>query len=1688
MHHIRVLLAALFALSLLPATASADLRSPVMGETSLLSQLPSSRTYRPAIASSGNTTFVVYGEQATGVTVHRITATGTEIGLPKTLQEPSTLATEDAQVAVSGDDVYVAWLQGAASLSERHAVVAASHDGGRTWGRPVLAGRPTGRGAWDLRLAADGDVVFVTYSDQLNRVWTAGSRDGGSTFPCFALVNEPGDEPNGSPYDVAVDGDHVYWTWLDGNVDVMVRRSTDAGRTVEAATQLRDGSLADHPGTPTVAADDGTVAVAFSREHERRREDGSTDFFWQPQVVTSGNGGGSWTHHAIGGDATRCLGDHCSGPYGLDVDDQRVYIGWRARGKMWIAQSTNGGAGFGPAQELGPYSYTWNTSQHPDVSAHDDSVVATWHTAPDPASYDLDPVAAFSSDHGQTFALHTVDSAPGKDLLPVTAAWGPDPRGASFAWWTWGPTWQHDDSQVKFAPMSAATPDVQVIDVRPAQAAQDAARLAAGRKTTIRTLVRSLGAIRTTVKAKVELAYDDENGTRVERTVEEDVVIRPGLNPVQLLAGDPVEVGQGRITAKVTLNPNGSDADAGNNTGEGSRAVVRPRALKVLFVPVAADNETPPSCREVQDLSEGAERFIEASWPVDPERFATVADCATLLRHTAPLTQSTLMGPGELMQRIDRLKYTAGDIDKVIGVVPQGWFARQQIAGFADALGIAPNGGGFDSGLAERQNTGGWVVAHEIAHSYGWTEDETTKHHLNDEPAPGFWQAERRDVAGTTRDFMHFNTNGGDVASPTGRWTSKATWDFLTEELSTGPIEGLAANDALSLTGTVRADGTVSAGPAFVGDGDADPDTTGALTAELLDGNGGVVATRRFGATNELGPIGTATATRDSHIVTDDAAFSLRLPAVDSARTLRIKRGTDVVLTRARSANAPVVQVATPAKVELGADLKITWTASDADGDALTSLVAVSTDGGTTWRSLGDATTTKELTVKATAQLAGDDVRVRVTTTDGWNTTTSTSGAVTVGGQLSDGKIVAASSARGIVTADLDGANLQVIAAGGHEPRWSPDGRRFTWRNGGVHVADADGSDVRKLTTTGVLTPVWMPDGDRIIANASGTTPMIDAETGAALGNFPAPGLVCGFMRDGSRYLGGWNGPPLTFTLYRADGTQGVNYPSTLNGMSCLSFSPDGRSAVTTRHGVGDKLDVVVVDLQTGAARNLTNGAFGGYNADPKWSPTGEWIVWASNKDRAGSTGFGSTDVWKIRPDGTGAVKVLDGKPTNTSYVDPDVQPRRGLAPDPEPTLEERDPVAAAGDASGAEGAEIELDARASKPGAEGSAITAYGWDLDADGTFTDATGATPKATFPDDGSYPVSVLVTDAKGRTATATATVTVGNASPEVFSAKLGDGEPANFNAYLVDAGADELTATVYWNGSAAGETVPLISTADGFRVSASRDGGATSARVVVTDGDGGSDAAEATRVIAPVDAAPTVADATAEVVAGESVDLPLPARDPEDGQLTYEVVDQPAHGTVQLRASSPDPSAPDVTYTAGEATGPVTFTYRVSDGGHTSATATVTVDVKPRPEDVVVPPEPETPATELPRTAREGSKPIDQRQVAEETTSAATAQPTKVDQVVTLPSPRACVSRRAFTIRIKKGDYKQVTVHVNGKRVKVVRSFRTTARVDLRGLPKGRFKVKIAVTLKTGKVIKSTRAYKTCTPGKKKGVRS
>lgn len=113
------------------------------------------------------------------------------------------------------------------------------------------------------------------------------------------------------------------------------------------------------------------------------------------------------------------------------------------------------------------------------------------------------------------------------------------------------------------------------------------------------------------------------------------------------------------------------------------------------------------------------------------------------------------------------------------------------------------------------------------------------------------------------------------------------------------------------------------------------------------------------------------------------------------------------------------------------------------------------------------------------------------------------------------------------------------------------------------------------------------------------------------------------------------------------------------------------------------------------------------------------------------------------------------------------------------------------------------------------------------------------------------------------------------------------------------------------------------------------------------------------------------------------------------------------------------------------------------------------------------------------------------VATSVTAAAAARLEKLSAaaIIRLPSAKACVSRRRLRIRLvrpKTTALVSAVVLVNGKAVKTVKRARITAPIDLVGLPKGRFTVKLKATTADGRTVTGTRKYRTCTV-KRKGSR-
>ena len=94
------------------------------------------------------------------------------------------------------------------------------------------------------------------------------------------------------------------------------------------------------------------------------------------------------------------------------------------------------------------------------------------------------------------------------------------------------------------------------------------------------------------------------------------------------------------------------------------------------------------------------------------------------------------------------------------------------------------------------------------------------------------------------------------------------------------------------------------------------------------------------------------------------------------------------------------------------------------------------------------------------------------------------------------------------------------------------------------------------------------------------------------------------------------------------------------------------------------------------------------------------------------------------------------------------------------------------------------------------------------------------------------------------------------------------------------------------------------------------------------------------------------------------------------------------------------------------------------------------------------------------------------------------PPKIDAIASglPPAKKGCSSRRRFPIRLKEppGDaLKSATITLGRKKLRVVESGgRLRSVVDLRGLPRGRYTLKIVARTHRGRTLTGTRRYRTC----------
>jgi len=248
-----------------------------------------------------------------------------------------------------------------------------------------------------------------------------------------------------------------------------------------------------------------------------------------------------------------------------------------------------------------------------------------------------------------------------------------------------------------------------------------------------------------------------------------------------------------------------------------------------------------------------------------------------------------------------------------------------------------------------------------------------------------------------------------------------------------------------------------------------------------------------------------------------------------------------------------------------------------------------------------------------------------------------------------------------LINADGSGeTNLTKDPGNDFNPDWSPDGSTIVFVSDrgddvDLYTMDADGSDVRRLTTQGGgLSPRWSPDGSQIafarggdiwVMNADGSDERLvladePEETAAPCraGMFPG-----GWSPDGSRIsyysasVSRAQGQACTVAVDGSDVQVVVDIPSVYSVEP--AWSPDGKYLAFRSIRDGNH-DIYIVDVKTKEEQRLTTDD--ATDVEPQWSPDGEWITFASS--RFGTT----TDIFIMRKDGSD-VRRLNTDPAKDS-------------------------------------------------------------------------------------------------------------------------------------------------------------------------------------------------------------------------------------------------------------------------------------------------------------------------------------------------------------------------------------------------------------------------------------------------------
>ncbi|MEM7129189.1 MAG: hypothetical protein AAF702_22850 [Chloroflexota bacterium] len=236
----------------------------------------------------------------------------------------------------------------------------------------------------------------------------------------------------------------------------------------------------------------------------------------------------------------------------------------------------------------------------------------------------------------------------------------------------------------------------------------------------------------------------------------------------------------------------------------------------------------------------------------------------------------------------------------------------------------------------------------------------------------------------TTYDYMSYCGSLSD----NNVWTSPWTYSHIYSEtlqlgINTSAVQTASGQQPhVFVSGLVFTDTTAVLDPLWVYQRAVphnNPESGEAYCLDSVADDGAVLDTFCFDLGFEDGETGRATSV-DS--------FTLLLPYVNQTAKFVFRQGESQLAEQRISANAPSVTITSPNGGENWNNdnsALISWDATDEDGDPLTFKVAYSQDG-LTWLPLATAITEPQLIVDSMMLAGGDQAKIRVTASDGINT------------------------------------------------------------------------------------------------------------------------------------------------------------------------------------------------------------------------------------------------------------------------------------------------------------------------------------------------------------------------------------------------------------------------------------------------------------------------------------------------------------------------------------------------------------------------------------------------------------------------------------------------------------------------------------------------------------------------------